>query len=865
MSARPEPGSRLGPYEIVAPLGAGGMGEVYRAKDTRLGREVAIKVLPAEVANDPERLRRFEQEARAASALSHPNILTLFDVGRDGETSYLVTELLEGEALRERLSGGPLPVRKAVEIGAAVAHGLAAAHAKGIVHRDLKPENLFLTRDGGVKILDFGLAKLTIPEGAAAIAQATTIAGGTETGVVMGTVGYMAPEQVRGDHADARSDLFALGCVLYEAIAGRRAFSGATPPDTLSAILRDEPPPLSAPGPTGTVLEGILRRCLEKRPDDRFQSARDLGFALEALAGPGSSAAAVTGAASRLGGRRSLLRFGSVAALALGLAVGAGSAWLALRSSESSHRAAEFRRVTFRRGNILHARFAPDGQSIFYGAAWEGQPTQIFSTRIEDRLTSPLGIPSSDLAAVSTERQLLVLRKTSTLLAAGGWGTLAVATASGDAPRDLAESVHGADWLPDGRVVAIRHLGGARDALELPPGRQILDGVTGMLSAVGPRVAPDGLQIATLVQATSGEPELTVVDLEGTRLRSTAVPGIDGFDWHPNGEIWISRTSGSARGVWAIRPDGTLRPVLLASDWTLHDVSVDGRLLLERAITRRSLGYRQAGDATERNLGWLEGSRLQGLSADGSLVLISESGEGAGERGAVYLRSADGSPAVRIADGRAWELSDDGRWALTESGETPPSVWLTPSGAGQPLQLDLGGEIVWGAAALPGPEPRFLVSLGKSVAQGRTVEVSLAGAPTPRLPVGFFDEQIAVSPDGRRVALRPAADTAGPLRLCELDSGVCRNSFALAENESPIQWSADGRFLFLCAFDQIPRRVSRLELATGARTDWLELGSLGDAELTGIYRVRLTRDGSTYAYDRTEAKDSSLFVVEGLE
>jgi TolB-like protein len=316
------PATRLGPYEIVAPLGAGGMGEVYRARDSRLGREVAVKVLPAEVATDPERLRRFEQEARAASALSHPNILTLFDVGRHEATSYLVTELLEGESLRERLAHGTMPPRKAIALGVDAARGLAAAHAKGIVHRDLKPENLFLTADGGVKILDFGLAKLTLPE-SGGMAEATTIPGLTATGMVMGTAGYMAPEQVRGDAADARSDLFALGCVLYEVVAGRRAFAGDTAPETFSAILRDDPPPLAVATPGGGALESIVRRCLEKRPDDRFQSARDLGFALESLgAAPHPAAGASVATGTSAARRRALATAGLLAALAVALAAG---------------------------------------------------------------------------------------------------------------------------------------------------------------------------------------------------------------------------------------------------------------------------------------------------------------------------------------------------------------------------------------------------------------------------------------------------------------------------------------------------------------------------------------------------------------
>jgi serine/threonine protein kinase/tetratricopeptide (TPR) repeat protein len=278
-----QPGTRLGPYEVVAQIGAGGMGEVYCARDTRLGREVAIKLLPAEFSDDPERLRRFEQEARAVAALSNPHILALFDVGTHEGSPYLVTELLEGESLRERLQAGPLTPRKATEVGAEIAQGLAAAHEKGIVHRDLKPANVFITKDGYVKILDFGIAKLVASRNLGEPAQATTVVEATAGGTTLGTVGYMSPEQVRGQSVDHRTDIFSFGCVLYEMLSGERAFSRDTAADTTSAILHEDPPPLAGMGrEIPPAIEGIVTRCLEKSREDRFQSARDLAHDLSA-------------------------------------------------------------------------------------------------------------------------------------------------------------------------------------------------------------------------------------------------------------------------------------------------------------------------------------------------------------------------------------------------------------------------------------------------------------------------------------------------------------------------------------------------------------------------------------------------------
>ena len=366
-------GMRLGPYEVVAPLGAGGMGEVYRARDTRLGREVALKVLPTSFAEDKERLRRFEQEARAASAQNHPNLLALHDVGTHEGAPYLVFELLEGATLREELRGLAQSPRKAIDYAAQIANGLAAAHAKGIVHRDLKPDNLFVTRDGHVKILDFGLAKLKVHEGVPE-AHTATFDPPTSPGVALGTVGYMSPEQVRGEPADARADIFSLGAILYEMLSGRRAFKRDTAAETLTAILNEDPPELSASTPAvGPGLDRIVRRCLEKRPENRFHSAHDLGLALEAVSGAGSSGtvAAPPAARPRIG-----WPVGAVAAL---LALGAGFF--------AGERAAErplpsFRRITFRRGNVDSARFAPDGQTIVYSAAWGVDPRETFSTRL---------------------------------------------------------------------------------------------------------------------------------------------------------------------------------------------------------------------------------------------------------------------------------------------------------------------------------------------------------------------------------------------------------------------------------------------------------------------------------------------------
>src|SRR6266536_40980 len=462
-------GSRLGPYEIVSPLGAGGMGEVYRAKDPRLGRDVAIKVLPASFSKDPDRLRRFEHEARAAGVLNHPNITAVYDIGSHDGAPYVVSELLEGETLRARLAAGPLSARKALDYAIQIARGLAAAHEKGIVHRDLKPENLFATKDGRVKILDFGLAKLKQPDaGSDQETNLPTGTAGTEPGVVLGTMGYMSPEQVRGKPADFRSDIFAFGAILYEMLSGHRAFHGDTAADTMSAILTKEPPDLSAtnrdvhPG-----LDRIVRHCLEKNPGERFHSAHDLAFDLEALSGVSTPAAAVAPSRARLR-RRSLFApitalAAAVSALALGYVLGARTG----RVPPSS-----FHQLTFRRGEISSARFAPDGRTILYSAAWEGGPTEIFSSRVEAPESRPYGLAGAEVLSVSRTGELAISLRRRVATAFIRTGTLARVSATGGvAPREILEDVQWADWGPDGENLAVVRDVGALNRLEYPIGK----------------------------------------------------------------------------------------------------------------------------------------------------------------------------------------------------------------------------------------------------------------------------------------------------------------------------------------------------------------------------------------------------------
>ena len=419
------PNAHLGRYEIRSKIGEGGMGEVYRARDPKLGREVAIKVLPAAFSADKERLSRFEQEAQAAGALNHPNILTVYDVDTHDGSPYVVSELLEGETLRERLgahaSNVPLPQRKAIDYALQIAHGLSAAHEKGIVHRDLKPENLFITKDGRVKILDFGLAKLLRPRSGDVDTEAATMHAHTDPGVVLGTVGYMSPEQVRGQRVDHRSDIFSFGTVFYEMLSGRRAFHGQSAVETMSAILKEDPPELTKDNAAiSPALEQGVRHCLEKNPEERFQSARDLAFAINSLSGLSSGASVTRAAGVTLPSRRwrlQLIVFPLVilAALAGGLFLGK-PVWKI--SPPALHQ------ITFRSGTIFTARFAPDGQTIVYGAAWEGKPSEVFSARTDSPELRPLGAADASLLSISANGEMALLLHPEALLVRIADGTL---------------------------------------------------------------------------------------------------------------------------------------------------------------------------------------------------------------------------------------------------------------------------------------------------------------------------------------------------------------------------------------------------------------------------------------------------------
>jgi Tol biopolymer transport system component len=857
-------GTRLGPYEILGPLGAGGMSEVYRARDPRLARDVAVKVLSSTTSQDPERLRRFQQEAKAAGVLNHPNVLALYDVGVHEGLPYVVSELLEGETLREKLQAGPLPARRAVDWAVQIAQGLAAAHDRGIVHRDLKPENVFVTRDGRLKILDFGLAKLTepLPPARADSDQAPTAAIVTPSshshpGLVVGTAGYMSPEQVRGGALDHRSDVFSFGAILYEMLTGRRAFRGGSAVETMSAILKEEPPDLESVGPPLPAgLARLVRHCLEKNPEERFQSARDLAFGLQAV----SALSGLSGALpALLSAPRRTITLGQALAGAAALAVLAASLFVAGRRSATVATPA-FRQLTFKRGAILRARFVPDGQTVVYGAAWDGRPFQVFVSRLGSPESSPLEPVGADILALSRGGEMaLALGQRFR----GGFqfsGTLARAPLAGGAPRELLEDVFDADWGPDGSLAVVRTVGG-RDRLEYPAG-QVRFEAGGWISH--PRVSPRGYAVAFVHHPAWPDDggDVMLLDLAGGGARALAsgYASVQGLAWSPRGEVWFTAAErGRARALHAVAARGRPRVVARAPGrLTLQDVAADGRVLLSRDVVRYEIAGRSPEASAERDLSWLDGSQAQDLSDDGRTVLFSEAGEGSGGGYGVYVRATDGTPAVRLGDGLPTALSPDGKWALTLQRTSPPEIVLLPVGVGEPRRIPRHqlADYLW---AHWRPDGGGLVINGAEPGRGyRSYLQDLEGGPPrPVTPEGLWTQW--VSPDGRSLAL---SGTGTPISIQPLDGGEPRSVAGAQPGDRIAHWGSDGA-LYVFRREDVPCRVYRIDPRDGRRELFRTLSPADPAGVVATNEVQLAAELHAYTYTYLRIL-SELYLVEGL-
>jgi eukaryotic-like serine/threonine-protein kinase len=858
-------GAKLGPYEIVSPLGAGGMGEVYRARDTRLGREVAVKVLPASFSSDADRLRRFEQEARAASQLNHPNIVTVHDFGTHDGAPYVVQELLEGETLRERLREGGVSPRKTVEYGIQIANGLAAASEKGIVHRDLKPENVFITTDERVKILDFGLAKLVQPEMSASgqVSSLPTTPRMTDPGLVLGTVGYMSPEQVRGKAVDHRSDIFALGTILYELLSGQSAFRRESTADTMSAILKEDPPELTATNTKiSPALDRVVRRCFEKKPEQRFQSASDLAFALEALSAVSGSSAAHAAVEEPV---RARLRIGKPVMAALGvviLGIVAAAFWAGTRWASAPQPV--FQELTFRRGTINGAAFAPDGQTFVYAAAWEGKPFQLFTTTPQGPESRSLDVNLGDQPNLFT-----VSRKGELAFSSRGpdkQPMLQVVPLAGGAPRQVAENVTSADWSPDGTQLAVVRNQGGKYRIEYPIGK-VLYATTSAVTNL--RVSPDGKHLAFLDHPDPGDTRgfVAVIDLTGKKTVLTRQWGdASALAWSPGGdEVWFSAAqSGTADALWAVTLSGKLRPLERAPGRLyLFDVSSDGRVLISREGVRYEISALPPGANRERDLGWFDISYLGDISRDGKTILFSEEGSGAGPLYTTYIRKTDGSPAVRLGDGGGMSLSPDGRWALALLPKVPTQLQLLPTGAGESRIISLDGITPQNSFSGWLPDGSGVVVAGSE--KGLAARLYLyhpdSGKVDAITPEGYVSVVAPLSPDGLQVAtLSPEHDPV----ICLVEGGKPEKIQGLEPGNLPVSWSADSKFLYVISGTQFPITIFRLNLETHRKEAWKTIAPEDTAGAFGIPDIRITPDGKAYAYTFIRFLDD-LYLVTGIK
>jgi serine/threonine protein kinase len=811
-------GSRIGPYEIVAPIGAGGMGEVYRAHDPRFHRDVAVKILPDTLVGDPGRLKRFEQEALAAGMLNHPNLLIVFDAGSHESTPFIVSELLEGHTLREVLRSR-IPLKLAVDYAVQMATGLAAAHEKSIVHRDLKPENVFVLEDGRVKILDFGLAKLLEPHPGLDDAE-TQQRGLTHPGMIVGTAGYMSPEQVRADPVDHRSDIFSLGVMVHEMLSGASPFRRESSVETMNAVLHDDAPQLDDVHPG---IARIVQHALEKQPARRFQSVRDFAFALDALSSSERKSPA---------------------------------------ARDSAPHTPSYRRITFRRGFIMSARFAPDG-SVVYGAAWEDNALELFSSFQTGPESRPLGLKDADVLSVSTSGELAIsLGRRYIGVGFATTGTLARVPLGG-APRRVCEDVQEAQWTADGRNFLILRRVDGWYRIESPIGNVIYKTPQWISRA---RFSPNEQLIAFMEHPMWGDDAGTVVviDRQGKEVvRGGHFFSSSGLAWTPDGgEVWFAgELKARGRDLMSLDLAGKLRPILPAPGrLTLHDIAADGRVLVATEAARREAVVGWKGETQERNLSWFDWSRISGLSRDGRFIVFEEQASAVQGQNTVFLRYTDGAPAIRMAEGRARgnPISADGQWLAIVVGN-PPEFQLLPVGAGdtRTIKCDLAEITGWQFF----PDGERLLLLGNYAGSPKQLfELPIADdAKTRPLVSAGLSGSFALSHDGVTIA----AGVDQKVMLFPAGGGDGRVAAGTKAGDVAIEWSDDNSALYVLERAHGQLKIVRVDVASGERRDWVDIRPGDPAGILDIMPVHITPDGQTYAYGYRRFL-SDLFIATSL-
>ena len=855
-----EPGASFLHYRLAEQIGIGGMGEVWRATDSTLGRDVAIKVLPEAFAADADRLGRFEREAKVLASLNHPNIAAVYGFHEADGVRFLAMELVPGEDLAERLRKGTVPFSEAIEVAGQIAGALEYAHERGIVHRDLKPANIKITPDGSVKVLDFGLAKAIVGETSTSGPTSTpTIlptmtSAGTAVGMILGTAAYMSPEQARGKPVDKRADIWAFGVVLHEMISGRRLFDGETVSDTIAAVLTRPVDFDALPKSTPATVRQLLARCLERDPKERL---RDIGEARIALESSATAEPEAVVAAKAPGLPAWILMTAAVVLIALG----AGGALLAARMRRPAPPpAVTFSQKTFRRQAIFIARFAGDGRTIVFSAANDPSKPEVFVIRPEYQEAVPLGIPASQLLSVSSKNELAILTKARWLHHRVLSGTLARVPFGGGMPRELLENVREADWSPDGSQLAIIHEAQGKDRLEFPIGKVLYE-ASGYLSDL--RVSPAGDRVAFMEHPFRGDDRggVSVVDLGGHHVvLADGYAAEEGLAWAPGGKELLFSAWGegdSITQIAAVDLEGHVRhPLTVPGGFTIQDVAPSGAWLATSDETPSRLMGRAPGASEERDLSWLDSSGGPAISRDGSTLAFTDWGRSGGSNYSACLRKMDGSPALHLGEGTALGVSPDGAWVFAAVPTNPTQLMLYPTGPGEPRRID-GGELeavrdgVWFA------DGNSIFVCGNASGKASRCYVRSLDSPElhPVTPEGV--DTGVVSPDGNSAIVRHVN---GETLLCSLHGGEPRPLPFIAADEKLSRFSPDGTKVWVSRGS----RVESIDLLSGRRETIVELDAARGAGMTYVTTISLADDPRAYAYSAAEYS-SQLFQIDGAK
>jgi hypothetical protein len=849
-------GQSLLHFRLVDKVGEGGMGEVWRAVDTSLDREVAIKVLPAVLARDPERLARFEREAKVLASLNHPNIAAIYGFPEAEGIRFLAMELVRGEDLAQILARGPMPVRESLDAARQITAALEAAHDSGIIHRDLKPANVKRTPEGQIKVLDFGLAKALESAGPSSGATATVTSAGSVAGMILGTASYMSPEQARGLAVDRRTDLWAFGCVLYEMLSGAKAFDGPTVTDVLAAVVKGEPDWDRLPPHTPLPVRRLLRRCLEKDARKRLRDAGDASLLLD-----DNPEDARTGPMAKAPPPRRNWLLGTMVAAAIAAAAGGGF-WLASRAGGADPASpVRFHRLTYSSGMMRAARFAPDGQTIVYGASWDGPPVRLYLARTDTPEATPLQVPPAELYSISGKGEMAV----GLGHAYYGWmglGTLGRTPLLGGSPREILRDVRSADWSPDGAEFAVVRRVAGFDQLEYPAGK-VLDRTPGYFEGV--RVSQDGTRVAYVDHPAWGDNlgHLAVVDRGGKKTRlGENFQAIQGAAWGPGGrEVWFTVVSERSSTLLAADLQGRTRVIYPSIGWIeLFDVAPDGRVLLGSQRAERDAVALLSGYAEPRSLvipG--ETSIVRSMASDGRSVLVANQVPKDYE---TYVIHADRPGAIRLGSGESLAMSPDRAWALLSSADYK-TFFVAPLGMGPTRTIPNPDQVSYQsiAAWLPGGRA-FLVAgrQGTGPSRGFVCDIATGGCKPfgdPGMEWNVFTPP-PVSPDGRHAILR---DGTGTARQWPVAGGPGLAVSGLGPDDQPIVYTEDGRALFV-AERAFPIPIVRLDLTTGQRTLWLTLAPPDRAGLRFAIPT-ITPDGKHWSLS-TARLLTDLYVVEGL-